>query len=484
VTFWRSAGPSAELAAGVQQLGEIEAARARFAEAEPHFREALELRRALQREPTDELAASARGLADMLTNQRKFDEAEPLYREAIAIERQLHGADSPHAASTLHALAVTFHDRGKFNDAEPLFREALEIYRRVPTSGDPVAASVRLQLANMLLFGQRYAEAEPLVREAVDLRRAMYPPGHRLTITALAALGALLHNTSRFSEGEAVLREALQTGSPTLGSNHPDVLHLKQILGNILHEAGRYDEADRLLTEALDGYRAREGPDFPVGIIIRIQRAENRLAAGRLPSADADFREAAAVGRRVFGGTHPFVALGIRGEARVAAERGDFAKAEAGYRRAFLAFGPSMRPSHHYVLGTKRSLAEAVGHQDRLKEADSMLTDVVLSTRQTLPGHVELARALHAHGDVRLRMGDARGAETLLREALALRQTTLGLEHWQVAETEGVLGLALVAQQRFSEARPLLARSYERLLAQRGPADRRTREVRARLDRD
>jgi tetratricopeptide (TPR) repeat protein len=215
----------------------------------------------------------------------------------------------------------------------------------------------------------------------------------------------------------------------------------------------------------------------PVGIMVYVLRGENRLAAGRLEAAEADFRQAISKGQQVFG------ALGTRGLARVALERGQVDSAAAGLHRALTVFR-RMRPNHIYVLSTKRALAEALAQAGRYAEADSLLGDVLRLQRETLvKGHVELGRVLQALGEVKLRSGDAHGAEPLLREALAIRLAALGPDHWNVAETESVLGAALAAQDRPGDARPLLASGYERLLAQRGISDRRTRDARARLER-
>ena len=483
VAVWRREAPSTELAAGVQQLGEIEAAGARYAEAEAHFREALAMRRTLYRVPHDDVAASIRGLADVLTNQRKFDDADPLYREALGLEQRLHGERSPHTAMTLYARAGALHDRGKFDEAEALFREAIGIYGDAPGSDDPVAADARMTLGSLLLFRQRYTEAEPLIREAVALRRQMYPAGHRSLVAGLSGLGTLLYNTSRFTEADSVLREAVGTGSVTLGRSHPDIVVIKQILGAVLMERAQYAEADRWLTEVIDDWRTRD-PGAPLAAYTLLIRGDARLFSGRLDAAQADFRKATDDTRRASGDVHPFVALGTRGLARVAAERGALRSAEAGLRTAVAAFGPSIRPNHHYLLSTNRSLAEVLAQERRFAEADSVLRGVLaLLPKALVPGHVEHARALHAQGVVRLALGDALGAEGSLRESLTISRTALGPTHWRVAETESVLGAALLAQGRRDEAQPMLTHGYELLLKQRGDADRRTQEARARLSR-
>ena len=454
VAVSRASGPSTELAAGIHQLGEIEAARAQYASAENHFREALRMRRTLYAEKHDDVAGSARALADVLMNQRKYDEVDSLYREALDIERRLHGVNSPHAASTLHSLAATHHNRGSSKDAEPLFREAVAIYRGIHAPDDPVAAEARLDLANILLIRQQYAEAEPLLREALDLRRRLYPAGHPALVKALSGLGALHFSTSHLRESESILREALETGSPTMGADHPDIIQLKQMLGAALAELGRHDESDRVFTDAIERWRARGAASTPMLVLVQTMRAENRLWAGRLQAARDDFAEAVTTGRRLFGNTHSFVAIGIRGVARVDAERGQLKAAEAGMRNALTAFGTNLRPNNYNVLSTKRSLAEVLSLQGRHAEADSLLIEILKLQRGTLvKGHMEIARVLQAQGEVKLRRGDPAAAEPLLREALAMRVAALGAGHWSVAESRSALGEALAAQDRQARAR-------------------------------
>jgi serine/threonine-protein kinase len=477
VAVWRAEGASVRLAAGVQQLGEIELSRARFVDAEPHFREALAMRRGLLQAPHDDLATSARSLAAALAGQREFEEAATLYEQALEMLRLLHGENSLEAAQTVYALAGTFHDRGSFDQAEPLLRQAIELYGSGERARDPSAATARLNLATILTFRQRFDEAEVHAREGLGIRRALYPDGHPAVVEAMLALGTLLHNTSQLAEAVTLLREGFEMAARVHEPDHPDVLQVKQVLGAVLTEVGSYAEGERLLTEAMAAWRVREGPNYPLAVFIQVTRAENRLASGRLDAAHADFDEASAIARRTFGNIHPYLALGLRGRGRVAAERGDLDSAEELVRGAVAAFGADARTGHH-VLVTRRTLAEVLALRGRLTTADSLLTSVIALDRETMaPGQIEIGRALHAHGLVRLELRDAAGAEALLREALAIRRTALPGTHWHVAETEGALGAALAAQARHEEARPLLQRAHEALLAQRGAADRRTRQV-------
>ncbi|MEO8336150.1 MAG: tetratricopeptide repeat protein [bacterium] len=471
----------AELAAGLQQLGELQRSRAKYADAEAHFREALALRRAMVPPPIDDITESLRGLADVLGEQRRHDAADSLYREALAMARTAHGDKSTETAAALYAFAVSFHNRGKFAEGDTLFREAIAIYGAIPSSRDPLAASARLSLATVMLFREKYADAEPLIREALALRRATYGNDHTLTYQAMTALGTLLHNTSRFTEAETVLREAHDGLRRQTSDAHPDMLAAKQLLGATMVDVGRYAEGEQLYREAMDGYRQIYGPDSPNMIYSKHLLAESEISHGKLDSAEAHFGEVVKDAQHAFGPVHPFVALGLRGIARVALERGRPDSAEATARRALVMLG-KMRPNHRYLLGVKRTLGEVLTARGRFKEADSLLSGVLAIERVALSAqHVDLARTLMAYGALHVAMRDAEGAEPSLREALAIRRARLGDEHWATAVTESELGAAVAALGQKEEAERLLTHAFESLRTQRGVNDRRARVAGARL---
>jgi hypothetical protein len=71
--------------------------------------------------------------------------------------------------------------------------------------------------------------------------------------------------------------------------------------------------------------------------------------------------------------------------------------------------------------------------------------------------HPEVALALVALGRSRAGAGDARGADSALAAALALRERTLPAGHPLTCEAAAYLGLLRLRQGRTGEAGPLLA---------------------------
>jgi serine/threonine-protein kinase len=438
---WRAGGPSVELATGLHRLGELERARARSAPAVARLREALAMRRAQVPVPLADVAVTTRELARALADQGQDEDAERTFRDALALMREAHGPRSPEVAATLFSFAASYHNRSDLKSAEPLFRQAIDIYRETPNTRDPEAATARINLATVLLFKERYAEAEPLLREGLAQRRAIYGNAHPATIEAMTALGTLLHNTSQFREADTLLSELHSVATTRLGPHHVDVLTAKQLLGATYTDEGKFDDAERMYREAIAGWRGVEkNGEGPHGVYAQLFLAENNLSRGALDAAERGFGEVASVSARIFGPTHPYVALGERGLGRVELKRGRATAAEMHLRRALTILEGKMRPNHRYLLAVQRALGEALAARGQREAADSLLRAVLALERAALPPqHADLARTLQAYGALKLSMGDAKGAEPLLREALAIRKARLLPGQWQIAESEELL---------------------------------------------
>ena len=72
-------------------------------------------------------ATSYNNLAANLQAQGKYADAEPLFRTALEIRRRVLGEGHPDTAPGYNNLAANLHAQGKHAEAEPLFRTALEI---------------------------------------------------------------------------------------------------------------------------------------------------------------------------------------------------------------------------------------------------------------------------------------------------------------------------------------------------------------------
>ncbi len=97
----------------------------------------------------------------------RYDEAEPLYRQALEISRANRGETHPAYAASLNNLAILLKATGRYDEAEPLYRQALEITRATRGETHPTYATRLNNLAGLLYATGRHDEAEPLFRQAM-----------------------------------------------------------------------------------------------------------------------------------------------------------------------------------------------------------------------------------------------------------------------------------------------------------------------------
>ena len=85
-----------------------------------------------------------------LNERARYAEAEPMYRRALEIYELQLGPTHPDTARSLNNLAALYDTQGKFADAEPLYRRALEINERVLGADHPHTQIVRRNYAALL----------------------------------------------------------------------------------------------------------------------------------------------------------------------------------------------------------------------------------------------------------------------------------------------------------------------------------------------
>ena len=149
-------------------------------------------------------------LASELHTQGKFDEAEPLYREALDVRRATLGARHPGTLVSINNLGLLLKDKGDLAAAEPLYREALEAQRETRGNRHPSTLIFISNLSLLLQDKGDLAAAEPLCREALVVARETLGNRHPHTLTFTGNLRALLQAKGDLAAAEPLLREALE----------------------------------------------------------------------------------------------------------------------------------------------------------------------------------------------------------------------------------------------------------------------------------
>lgn len=137
------------------------------------------------------LAVALNEHAITLVAAGRFAEAEPLFREALEIHRQTLGARHPKTAAHLNNLAGLLQDTGRFAEAEPLYREALEIDREALGERHPDQAISLVNLGSLLVQRGEVSEAHAMLKLALEIFRATLPDDHPYIAETLAHLAGL-----------------------------------------------------------------------------------------------------------------------------------------------------------------------------------------------------------------------------------------------------------------------------------------------------
>ncbi|CAE7676347.1 klc-2 [Symbiodinium necroappetens] len=229
-------------------------ARGRYEEAEPLFRQGLEICSAKLGEEHPRTLNSMNNLAGLLQAQRRHDEAEPLYRQALAGRRAKLGDSHPDTMSSMYGLASLLRLMGQLEEAEQLFREGLEktSWRPVGTVGrarlgdsHPETMNSMHNLAYLLTLMGQLEEAEQLFREELETCRSVHGAQHEETVGSAMGLAEFLKDPA---EGRA-----------KLGDSHPDTMSSMYSLASLLRLMGQLEEAEQLFREDLETCRSVHG---------------------------------------------------------------------------------------------------------------------------------------------------------------------------------------------------------------------------------
>ncbi|MET4255360.1 CHAT domain-containing protein/Tfp pilus assembly protein PilF [Bradyrhizobium sp. S3.12.5] len=262
---------TASLAApGLAQKGNLAAESARINELTKagRYSEALPLAQAMvaSLEKSDngrELAAALNNLGQVYAGQGRDDLAEPLYKRSIALMEQSLGLDNALVAAELTNLAALYQRQSRFAEAEPLFKRALAVRETSLSREHPDVGQALNNLATLYVRQQRQAEAEPLLRRALAIYQKAAGPEHPAVATVLNNIGQVDRDLGRNADAEAPIKRSLAIREKALGPDHPDVARSLNNLAGLYEHEQRYADAEPLYRRALAIRERALGPDHP-----------------------------------------------------------------------------------------------------------------------------------------------------------------------------------------------------------------------------
>lgn len=278
-----------------------------------------------------------------------------------------------------------------------------------------------------------------------------------------AALGLML-------AGWPMAAAAQKPGAQNASDPNPAAIQQAVNEGQQLMRAGRADEAEPLLRRAAEDAERLWGASSPDGGTLTILWADALHGARRTREAEAAYRLALARLERIREPGHPMIGLALNNLGLNLHEQGRDAEALAALERA-VAIRSATDGEAGATLVSMSNQAVTLKALGRFDEADALYVRV-LAARRRGADPLDLATTLNNLGANRLMLDRAEEAETVLREALALREAGLGGGHPLTAQTLSLLSDALASQGRFEVAVLMQRRALEALGPGADPVER------------
>lgn len=262
------------------------------------YSEALPLAQAmvasLAKDNGRELAAALNNLGQVYAGQGRDDLAEPLYKRSIALMEKALGLETPLISAELTNLAALYQRQGRFSEAEPLFKRALAVSEKGLSREHPDVGRALNNLATLYVKQERQAEAEPLFQRALAIYQKVGGPEHPAVATVLNNIGQVDRDLNRDADAEAPIKRSLAIREKVLGLDHPDVARSLNNLAGLYEHQQRYADAEPLYRRALAIRERALGPDHPDALTSASNLAYFLYVSGRtadaLPLAERTLR--------------------------------------------------------------------------------------------------------------------------------------------------------------------------------------------------
>ena len=163
-------------------------------------RRCVDLRREVLGEDHPETIDSLSDLAGGLQELGDFEAAEAMQRQAFEASTRVLGAEHLDTLNCLTHLASVLDSLARYEEAEAALRKVIEVKSRVLGAESPSVFAELHNLALALHNQNKHVEAEPIYRRVLALKESVYGKGHIETLVTLSALVMLLSGERRFDD--------------------------------------------------------------------------------------------------------------------------------------------------------------------------------------------------------------------------------------------------------------------------------------------
>lgn len=463
--------PSLELATAHNNLGSVLSFQQKYDEAVTEHQAALAQRRQLLPPADPLITTSLENLADTYRRMGRYADAVPHFSEALQHHVKRHGETSPQLIAPLRGLAyaLTFQDPRSAADT----RRAFDLFARVMDLRD--AAQTEMNegfLSDLDKAGALAGEIElpdqarRFQERYVEAATSLYGPAHETTAlahsklaTTLSALkdypaaedayakaielstraegrlsaatatyhyryGDHLAGRGEYDRAERAYRETLDIERQIFGEAHAETINSYNTLGLLLYNSGKTSAAEKLLQRA----RALSGEVHGTDSLWYATTTDNLALAiaglGQAEDAIPLHRQALDIRQRALGRNHADTSRTINNLALALRSTGKNAEAEALFREALRIDRETLAPDDYAIaiaLGNLASVLEAKWDLPALMEAAPMYAEALGIARANHPStHPNIAHAIDSFANVVMRVNRLAQGTPLQQQAAQL----------------------------------------------------------------
>ena len=338
-----------------------------------------------------ETADSLDSLAECYRYQSFFKEALLLHNKALMINRTVRGSNHPKTATSLNNLALTLEAEGSLNDAEILYRQSIEIYKNTLGKNHPNTANTSNNLAVLLFHQGKYEEASILYKKSLACRIKVLGLNHPDTATSFNNLGKLYEKQGYYKKSEKSYCKAISIYKKTIGLSQKDTLNCLNNLASLYFTLGEYAKSILLYKKCIVSNDLIFGKKSNNCMEYYYCLARCSWEIDKLDDAELYFRRELEILKQIHGDI-----------------------------------------LHESTLESMQQLGVFLREQQKYKEAESLLRDVVKNREFTSNlDDTELAGSLNALGLLLVNTNRIEEAIPLYTRALDIREKALGADHPQ-----------------------------------------------------
>ncbi len=384
--------------------------------------------------------------------------AEVLFRKALATRQAKLGSDHPLTLSSMfnHAAAIE-------NSSE-----AIEPLKRVWTTQSKVLGPDHLDTLRTLdELGEAYgwagkpAEAVNALEQVRDGLARQIPEDDPRALINLARLAGAYLGVGKTTQALALYEKVIDVEKKVYGDSHPLVIMSMINAANAYQMSYKMRQALALYEKARDAALAKLGPEHPHTLTALDRLATMYRAFNRTAEAIAMAERAREGRQRILGPDHPDTLKTLETLALAYEAAGQLDKALPLYQQAAagaekLAFAI---PDAWTVVRNLCDCYERLGQYDQAEVWWRKWLNRVKEREG--PSSTAYCRDLEGLGSNLLKQNKHAAAERIFRECLGLLREKHPEETHAAYYAQSQLGAALLGQEKYAEAEPLLLGAYQ-----------------------